>query len=75
MNSLDLHSKPKYIWNLDKAYFCSDPGRIKGVTGKGQMAHRIIQVGLYLLQLCLNYYNYSYNHFLRAGIIRYFCYF
>lgn len=51
MTSLDLHSKPQYIWNLDETYFCSDPGRVKGVTEKGQKAHRIIQVGLYLLQL------------------------
>lgn len=44
IDSLGLHNKPQQIWNLDETSFSADPTRIKGVTGKGQKAHRIIQV-------------------------------
>lgn len=43
LTSLNLHDKPQQIFNLDETSFSTDPTRIKGVTGKGQKAHRIIQ--------------------------------
>lgn len=44
LTALDLNDKPHLIFNLDETSFSSDPTRIKGVAGKGQKAHRIIQV-------------------------------
>lgn len=52
LTALNLHDKPKQIFNLDETSFSSDPTRIKGVTGKGQKAHRMIQVNL----------NFCYHH-------------
>ncbi|KAI5635262.1 DDE superfamily endonuclease domain-containing protein [Phthorimaea operculella] len=43
LTALNLHDKPDQVFNLDETSFSADPTRIKGVTGKGQKAHRIIQ--------------------------------
>lgn len=37
---LGLQNKPENIYNLDTTSFCSDPSRIKLISGVGQKAHR-----------------------------------
>lgn len=45
LTALQLHDKPSQVFNLDETSFSSDRTRVKGATGKGQKAHRMIQVG------------------------------
>lgn len=50
LTALQLHDKPSQVFNLNETSFSSDPTRVKGATGKGQKAHRMIQVGTYLYE-------------------------
>lgn len=40
IKDLSLEDKPNHIYNLDETSFCSDPSRIKLLSGVGQKAHR-----------------------------------
>lgn len=41
IKELKIEDKPTHIWNLDETSLCSDPSRVKLVSGVGQKAHRI----------------------------------
>ncbi|XP_046685094.1 uncharacterized protein LOC124370837 [Homalodisca vitripennis] len=40
IEELDIANKPSHVYNLDETSFCSDPSRVKFVSGIGQKAHR-----------------------------------